>query len=289
VVGKAPERFVVYALGGGHGHAVRGALIAADLERRGVACRLLVRSECGPIARALAPTAIIRSIGETEPPELQRIVREAIDAHEATDMLVDTFPEGLLGELNTRIAVRRWAVLRLRRDALSPSFLRALEHYHAVADVEPDLDWLPHVRVARLTPLSRRIEVGGEGVALIDADGLDAFLSRLAQRLSHHVPVVRVKEWIHRVPPVVIGPSGYNLTYELARAGAFHLALPRPRAFDDQRRRAAAVAELVESPEALERRALTLARQPEVRARTGEGAERVADWLLADERQVHHR
>lgn len=272
---------------------MRGALIAAELERRGVACRLLVRADCTRIAHALAPATITQGIDEPEPGHLQRIVRQAIDAHEATDMLVDTFPEGLLGELKTHLAVRRWAVLRLRRDALSPNFLGAFEHYHAVVDVEPELDWLPHLRIKRLPPLSRRIEVSGDGVALFGGDHrLDAFLARLAQRLSTHVPVVRIASWVQRVPPVVIGPSGYNLTYELARAGAWHLALPRPRAFDDQRRRAAAVAELVESPAALERRALALAREPQFRPRIGDGAERVADWLLADQRQgasLHHR
>jgi hypothetical protein len=57
---------------------------------------------------------------------------------------------------------------------------------------------------------------------------------------------------------VVVGPAGFNLTYELVRTGAWHIALPVPRHYDDQRRRAEQVALLPSSPEAVERRVLAL-------------------------------
>ncbi|MGE3675006.1 MAG: hypothetical protein AB7K71_35385, partial [Polyangiaceae bacterium] len=54
--------------------------------------------------------------------------------------------------------------------------------------------------------------------------------------------------------PIVIGRAGYNLTYELAAAGIWHVALPAPRPIDDQARRAAQLGTSVLSPQALERR-----------------------------------
>ncbi|HBQ10735.1 MAG TPA: hypothetical protein DEF51_05945, partial [Myxococcales bacterium] len=49
-------------------------------------------------------------------------------------------------------------------------------------------------------------------------------------------------------PSVIVGPAGFNLTYEARAAGLTHLAVPRPRRFDDQARRAEAVATRVRSP-----------------------------------------
>ena len=49
-------------------------------------------------------------------------------------------------------------------------------------------------------------------------------------------------------PRVIVGPAGFNLTYEARAAGLTHLAVPRPRRFDDQARRAEAVATRVRSP-----------------------------------------
>jgi hypothetical protein len=59
-------------------------------------------------------------------------------------------------------------------------------------------------------------------------------------------------------PRVIVGAAGYNLVYEACAARAAHLAIPLPRRFDDQHRRARALCEVPPSPEALEARAIAL-------------------------------
>jgi predicted glycosyltransferase len=53
---------------------------------------------------------------------------------------------------------------------------------------------------------------------------------------------------------VVVGPAGYNLTYELSALGVWHLALPASRQYDNQELRAERVATVAHAPVAVERR-----------------------------------
>ena len=53
---------------------------------------------------------------------------------------------------------------------------------------------------------------------------------------------------------VVVGPAGYNLTYELSALGIWHLALPAARQYDCQELRAQRLAVVAHSPGAVERR-----------------------------------
>ena len=47
---------------------------------------------------------------------------------------------------------------------------------------------------------------------------------------------------------MVVGRAGYNLSWEIAGAGARHVALPAERRWDDQHKRAAAMATVVTRP-----------------------------------------
>lgn len=254
---------------------------------------LLVPHRTREVAGSLAPAARLCAVSRPETPaELAAIV----SSHDADVLVVDTFPEGLLDELGS-VRMPRLALLRVRRDADSERFHRGLDACHEAVDLEPELDWLHHARVTPLTAVARDIASPdeGDGSVCIIADR-DAALGRLLDRVAHRVAATgaRVRRVVpsssamrfgapHGRPSIVVGAAGYNLTYELARARIHHLAIPRPRPFDDQRRRARLIAETVADPAALERRILELLLKPQPRpARSVAGHDAVADWVLAN-------
>ncbi|MCB9753561.1 MAG: hypothetical protein H6713_26765 [Myxococcales bacterium] len=87
---------------------------------------------------------------------------------------------------------------------------------------------------------------------------------------------------------VIVGAAGYNLTYEALALGRWHVALPRPRRFDDQRRRAQALALVPRSPIELERVVVRLARSaaPRESATVVREVDELAVALLDRERRV---
>ncbi len=264
----------MYALGGGFGHAVRGSALAAALQRRGIPAKVLLPKERGWLGRNLgADTELVEHCGT--PSEL-RAKLDSVFA-DVEHLIVDALPLGVLGELTGLLRGRRTTLLaRLFRADLLDPFRRSLQSYDRVVDLEPELDWLSVPRVQRLGPVVyQRPTVAVDAApeldvcVLADDAELHRFGGRLVARLARHGVLARL--WSHAAhpelidlaaisPKVVVGPAGYNLTYEARSLGVHHIALPRPRRFDDQRRRARSVAELPSSPETLEQRVLSIVR-----------------------------
>jgi len=281
----AERRFLIYALGGGSGHAVRGALLGAALAQLGPRSRVLVPQGRAEMARSLGADPC-ECPATSSAVELRRHLEQAIAEHAATDLVVDTFPEGLLGELDVDPpGVPAQAVLRARRDAESLRFLRALSRYRRAYDVEPHLGWLRAAdgeRVCAFGPVARRLQrqhTEHDVLLVAGESSLEPFFERLAGRLeAHGFGVASARPGVFtlagRARPVqllgtdalsahvVVGPAGYNLTYELAALGVWHVAIARPRRYDDQPLRADRVAVTCRSPEAVERRVLQLLATP---------------------------
>jgi hypothetical protein len=276
LIGK-DRRVFFYALGGGRGHVTRIGALACALEARGAATLAGIPAERQRVAGAMGVPRWL-SIEAAPPAALRARLARAVQDFDATDWVVDTFPEGILGELAEPIAVgiRRVALLRLRRDAESPHFVDAMRHYDRCLDLEPHLEWLRHDgRVQPFAAVTRELgDASPEPVESLDPEVLlvgaetshRVFLARLGHRLSLagvrvHCPpdpVDRPLDARALGAVVVVGPAGYNLTYELVRTGAWHVALPATRRYDDQLRRAERVATVCSSPEAVERRVLGL-------------------------------
>lgn len=259
---------MVYALGGGRGHATRGSLLALALLRAGIPARVLVRDRRIPAAFKVPA---VECPGPLSSHALRDVVRRMCDRWAVTDLVIDTFPDGLLGELRAWTGgPRRHAILRCRKDGHHASFLRTLERVDAAWDLEPHLEWLPeHVNAEPLGPLSRfgwateHLEAFRTVLIVASEPKWRSLLQRLASRLRANgvetkVVTASVASWTPLSRDdvrgsIVVGPAGFNLTYEAYGVGAWHVALPGHRSHDDQHRRAASVALTVHSPDALER------------------------------------
>ncbi len=278
---------LIYALGGGAGHVVRGASLAAALARAGVEAAVFAPARARELARALAGSARVipcpRPPGPSDSPDARARLRARLDAAllqtRARHLVVDSFPAGVLGELadpraGDRLAgLRVTALLRLHRGAARPEFRAALARCDAALDLEPHLDWLPehaHHDITRFGPVCRplaRAPAERDVLLLPGEPALLDFYRRLTSRLrARGLEVARVDPAPTPVAlaaldaRVIVGAAGFNLSYETIALGRWHLCLPRPRRHDDQRRRARALAIIPERPEAMERLALRLAR-----------------------------
>lgn len=260
-----------YGLGGGRGHAVRTSALTRALIERGVRATVLVRQENRDIAEAFEVPH--RACPRPEGPERLRTWLEAVSRSlQPTHLVVDTFPEGLLGELRgALLELPRTVLLRTRRDAHAPAFRAAIRPTDRCLDLEPHLGWAPEDlgleafgpvarNLATATPEHDVVFVPGEAPRIepmtrlarrLRVAGLDAVVVPPSSRLSRG-PELSAK--------VVVGAAGFNLTYELARLGVHHVALPLHRSHDDQHRRAATMSHRPRSPEALERLVVQLAR-----------------------------
>lgn len=263
------RRFLVYGLGSGRGHATRTAALCVELKRLGAEVRLLVGAGTRGIVQLLGvdPAAVYET---SDAPE--RTWQLALETFEPSDCVVDTFPEGLQGEVDPRQCTQaRWvALLRCRRDARSPAFLASLERYSAVFDLEPELAWAPPVAVpfgSVVRPLGAAAEPVADVLVVATEARQRPFLQKLAMQLERAgartrcVPASGVSGSDAALldagglsARVVVGPAGYNLTYELSALGVWHLALPAAREYDDQARRAERVAAVAHAPGAVERR-----------------------------------
>ena len=277
----AGAEVLVYALGGGAGHAVRGASLATALERRGTSAAVWVHAERVELARSLGA----RAIGCERPSskgELRASLDRVIGELGARRLVVDTFVEGICGELEEP-PLQAVALLRLRRDGARPEVARALGRYARAIDVEPHFAWHGRRDAEPGGPVARALarENSGPDVLLAAGDGeLRALFARLARRLVAAGLDARLAQdglldARALSAKVVVGAAGYNLTYELARLGTWHVAVPLRRRFDDQRARAERFARVCASPEALERMVLALVR--------GGGARAPLDVLAPDD------
>ncbi|MEZ4442655.1 MAG: hypothetical protein R3B72_26410, partial [Polyangiaceae bacterium] len=111
---------------------VRGASLAAALAPR--RARLLVPRRLAGWATSLAPEADVVGLSRpASPTALAEAVGRALTG--TFGLVVDSFPEGLLDELDgVRVRGPRLGVLRLRRDAEAPRFRRGLAACDAVID-----------------------------------------------------------------------------------------------------------------------------------------------------------
>lgn len=259
---------LIYALGGGAGHALRGALLGAALAREGVAATVWVAEESLEHARGLHDD-LVACPRPASPRALLHALQVLVDEREITQLIVDTFAEGILGEQPDRLSgVRRVALLRARRDGRASSFLRALGRYDLCVDLEPGLGWLPPGVARGGEPVVRSLarERSDLDVLLAEGEGrLGPFLGRLGERLRR--AGLRVAQRSHAdrrftardlSTTVVVGAAGYNLSYELGRLGTWHVAIPLPRRLDDQAARARSVAIVCDDPGQLERQVLAL-------------------------------
>lgn len=236
---------LVYAVGGGHGHAMRGAVLRRRLRAHGHRVQLLVRPESA------------RWLDEEIATDLEDALAKRHDA-----IVVDTFPRGWRGELEgvlDRFA-RRVLVSRYNRDL---DFLDGAARYDRVINPYPaehdEWDAPPpratHVGwLVRPTPM--RIDPSGDEVVILDPearvpgsllDTLSAHARRAGRSLRR---ILRMPPSLRAAKLVCVG-AGYNTVYELARSQVDVRFVPLARRFDDQPRRAARVGRLAGSLPAL--------------------------------------
>lgn len=253
----------------------RSAALASALERAGVRTLLLVPHGFERLAAELGARRILALL-ECDASTLRARIERGVRDFGASDFIVDTFPEGILGELGRAHlgTLRRVVLLRLRRDANEAHFRAALASYSVCIDLESHLEWLAageSASVTRFGPVVRELRASAQGSAAPDAlivavePAQRSFLERLAARLrSAGLRIALATEQARTLGAselrarVVVAPAGYNLSYELCRLRTWHVALPAARRFDDQRRRAEALTGICSSPEAVERRVLAL-------------------------------
>lgn len=101
-------RVLLYALGGGLGHATRGLALARQLVRAGARVELLVASRLAaaiPLEAELGERGLVRRLDPEQGPAALRAAVAAAFARATPDaVVVDTFPRGLLGELPALLA-----------------------------------------------------------------------------------------------------------------------------------------------------------------------------------------
>jgi hypothetical protein len=255
-------RLLIYALGGGRGHATRAGLVCQAFEAAGHQARALVREGA---ERWAGPGAV--AIGRQGGDELAATVRAAVVDYRPDALLVDVFPGGLLDELTPQdgklFGVPAALMLRLHNEADTEGFRALARHYALRIDLEPALQWLPpDLDALPLGPVARALPVPAEAPRIVLVPAADASLTEHLRSSIDDLLVYEEPE-LHWIAPheaadlalgpgdVVVGRAGYNLTWEIAGAGARHVALPADRRWDDQQRRAQAMATVVTRPSEL--------------------------------------
>jgi hypothetical protein len=267
--------------------------LAAAFRRRGVAATALVRTDAAA-AKLGAPYEVCPRPESAA--QLRAWVLERCTAYRADALVVDTFPEGLLGELDPWPGPPRLAVLRCRRDADTAAFRAGVRASARAVDLEPHLEWCPaELGVQPLGPITRLgvdpVRTAGADVLIVASEpGVGGLASRLEARLrGAEVEVVcgiegGMLSTAQLSAKVLIGPAGFNLSYEAQAMHTWHIALPRVRSHDDQARRAEAVAHVPRSPEAVERLTKQLLQQEVLAPRRAplHSADALAELLLAE-------
>lgn len=237
-------RLVMWAPGGGFGHATRAVALAARL-----GARALVLHQAPEPVEAPAGVRLRRIPAGWDPARAARALARLARAADA--LVVDTFPAGVAGEVTDevlRAARRRVLVKRhVRRasypdhDALAARFDEELLPYPAGG-----CEWDGEARGVHVGHLLRDLPLapGPEAALCVLGDAARlpaAWRARLAG--ARHV-----RGRVAALPParryLSVG-AGYHATYELARLGRPHGLVPLERRWDDQFRRAGRAARAV--------------------------------------------
>jgi hypothetical protein len=227
---------VYYALGGGLGHLARARKV---LEALGLDAVILTASPYGGDRRVTGPHRALkvpRRLGHDRA-AFRRWLAPVL--READELIVDTFPGGILGELCGLTLPRATLIARrLRWDVYERRLNGPLPRYERTYEVEPlgvgeplDLPQAPigepladepHWVVVHAGPrheLDALIEHAREAPKLIVAD-----IHPVAPHLAHAERVITA--------------GGFNAVHENTRWRERHTIVPFPRALDDQFARA---------------------------------------------------
>jgi predicted glycosyltransferase len=234
-----------YALGGGLGHLSRARKVIAALGLRDVA--VLTASRFASDARVTGGLPVVPvppSLGRNRPRFVAWLRSTLADFDE---LLVDSFPGGILGELcelelpRTRHVSRRlnWEIYNARLSGPLPEF----ESVHAL---EPG--GLPGEPLG-LPPAAAGPALVDEPHWLVVHSGprreLDALL-RLAEGAPRRLVISPYEQWLYPIAPHlghaerIITAAGFNLMHECAPFRDRHVHVPFARVLDDQFARSAA-------------------------------------------------
>lgn len=234
---------LIYAVGGGHGHFIRGRTLQERLAAEGRSTLLLAREGSAP--DGVAPRGDVRWVkGSGE------AIATAMEDVRAESILVDTFPGGWRGELKGDVLTRfprRVLVARYRRqvdwDKVGAVYEELLLPYPVDRN---EWEWSPpHASFAgfivrRDAPRWRR---EGRDLVLVDTHrrcrpALVDVIQRCAVRHGLGFRCLdRIGGDLRASRALVVG-AGYNTFYELILQGAEARFFPLERRHDDQYRRA---------------------------------------------------
>jgi hypothetical protein len=244
-----PGSALIYARGGGHGHAMRGAELQRALCARGLRVELLV--EAGSARYLVGPPPPGASLSERSWPDA--LARAQHDL-----LVVDTFPRGWRGEIapaDLRRFGRTLLVARYNRD---PAFAEEARAFDAVLNPYPaELDEWPAAPARSwhagwlVRPPPTALSGGGDRFVVFDPGArLPAVvaekLGRRARALGLRLSVLRAWPAAVRAAKLLCIGAGYNTVYELAAQRADVRFFPLARRHDDQARRARRVGRSVE-------------------------------------------
>lgn len=217
---------LIYARGGGRGHAMRGRSLALLLEQLGIRSAVITRGD-----------------GQT--------LDSARDGERARYLFVDTFPLGWRDELSpdfVRSFPRRVLVSRAMRTAHSSDSLAlfdtVLDPYPAEFSEWREVPRGSHAIGYLLRPELRTVRASGEELLIVDperraSEGFLATCARLAKQSELQLRVTfELPGAISAKKLLVIG-AGYNTFYELLSSTADIRFLPVRKRHDDQQRRCA--------------------------------------------------
>lgn len=232
---------LIYAIGGGHGHARRGWLLQQRWLEAGRDVVLLIRPGSDSY---LPPSPGRRLYGYSLADGHLETLRHQPPAH----LVVDTFPRGWRGELTDtllgRFPQRSW-IARYSRglDHKPLPYQRILAPYPA-----PRCEWgdtLEGIRHCGYLTDASHVSVNADAASftVLDPEGrcaprLLAIFARLAKAVG--------LDWhyLRRMPPLLparkllVAGAGYHTFYELLGAGTDLRFLPVKKRHDDQFRRA---------------------------------------------------
>jgi hypothetical protein len=252
-----------YALGGGLGHLTRArrVLAALDLSERAT---LLTASRFARDPRVTGGLPVIgvpARLGRDRA-AFRRWLAGALAALDPEELIVDSFPGGILGELcELALPPARHVARRLRWPAYAARLAGPLPRYEVAYALEPLAD--DHARelawcARRVQPLALPVEPAGAPLVdephwLVVHSGPDAELLALLGRAAAAPRIVVVSprrpsrlparaQWrdVYPVAPHlahaerIVTAAGFNLVQETAALRERHVRVPFPRALDDQ-------------------------------------------------------